>query len=518
MRSAISGVTGFVLVLVTAMIAAAANQDTVPLGKASSQPIEIKSKKLSAKSLTGGVELTFDGEVELKQDNMTLSCDKMVVLYEEEKKLRTEPNISGTKNPKDIASSIKSAVGSGNVRIVKNELTAVAEKALYDAGKRTVTLAEGTPRVSQGPHVLSAPTITIYLEESRAELSGEVKGQFQPPVQKAESSQPIDITSNKLTAKGIVNGVELTFDGKVRFKQGDMTLSCDKMAVLYEEGRKPRVETDDPGKKNQKDMANSIKSAVGSGNVRIAKNELTAVAGKALFDSAKRTVTLAEGPPRVWQGPHVLSAPAITIYLDERRAELSGEVKGQLDPAGQKSATTTVPVNHSAPPLAKVSTQQIDITSSKLTAKGVEDGAELAFEGKVRLKQDDVALSCDKMLVLYEEGRKPQAETGGPGVETEDPEKRNSKDISSSIKSVIALGNVRIVKKELTAVAGKGMFDNSRRTVTLTEGPPRVWQGPHMLTAPTITIYLDESRAELLGGDKNGVTGILNPAKQEKEK
>jgi lipopolysaccharide export system protein LptA len=518
MRSAISGVTAFVLVLVAAMIVAAANQNAVPLGKGSAQPIEIKSKKLSAKSLSGGVELTFDGEVELKQEDMTLSCDKMVVLYEEEKKLRTAPDLSGTKSPKDIATSIKSAVGSGNVRIVKNELTAVAEKALYDAGKRTVTLAEGTPRISQGPHVLSAPTITIYLAESRAELSGEVRGQLQPAGQKSEPSQPIDITASKLAAKSIANGVELTFDGKVNFKQGDMTLSCDKMAVLYEEGRKPRAETDDPGKKNQKDMANSIKSAVGSGNVRMAKNELTAVAGKALFDSAKRTVTLAEGPPRVWQGPHVLSAPAITIYLDERRAELSGEVKGQLNPAGQKSAMTAVPVNHDAPTLAKGSTQPIDITSSKLTAKGVADGAELAFEGKVRLKQEDVTLSCDKMLVLYEEGRKSRAETDGPGAETENSSKGNSKDISNSIKSVIALGNVKIVKKELTAVAGKGVFDSSRRTVTLTEGPPRVWQGPHMLTAPTITIYLDEGRAELLGGDKNGVTGILNPAKQEKEK
>jgi lipopolysaccharide export system protein LptA len=80
------------------------------------------------------------------------------------------------------------------------------------------------------------------------------------------------------------------------------------------------------------------------------------------------------------------------------------------------------------------------------------------------------------------------------------------------------LGNVKIANTKLTATAGKGVFDSSKRTVTLTEGPPKLRQGPHTLTAPTITISLDENRAELLGEDKNGLKGILNPEKQEKEK
>jgi hypothetical protein len=40
-----------------------------------------------------------------------------------------------------------------------------------------------------------------------------------------------------------------------------------------------------------------------------------------------------------------------------------------------------------------------------------------------------------------------------------------------------------------------------------------------MLTAPTIIIYLDENRAELMGGEDNGgIKATLNPGKAKKEK
>jgi lipopolysaccharide transport protein LptA len=161
-------------------------------------------------------------------------------------------------------------------------------------------------------------------------------------------------------------------------------------------------------------------------------------------------------------------------------------------------------VNSEQLALGKTSTHPIEVTSKKLTAKAMPGSVELTFEGKVKVKQEDMILSCDKMVVLYEEKNKS------------DLEKKNSKDIASSIKQAIAIGNVKVVKNELTATSGKALFDNLKRTVTLTEGPPKVWQGPHVLSAPTIVIYLDESRAELLGADENGVRGTLNPGKPKK--
>lgn len=70
------------------------------------------------------------------------------------------------------------------------------------------------------------------------------------------------------------------------------------------------------------------------------------------------------------------------------------------------------------------------------------------------------------------------------------------------------------------AVAGKALFDNAKRTITLTEGP-RLWQGPDMLVAHTIIVYLDENRAELRSNDgKDGdeIRMRINPGKQKKDK
>jgi lipopolysaccharide export system protein LptA len=89
---------------------------------------------------------------------------------------------------------------------------------------------------------------------------------------------------------------------------------------------------------------------------------------------------------------------------------------------------------------------------------------------------------------------------------------------ASGIKSITASGNVKMTQNDRMAVAGKAFFDNTKRTITLTEGPPRLWQGPDVLAAQTIVIYLDENRSELLGGDDSLITAIINPVKPKKDK
>jgi lipopolysaccharide export system protein LptA len=68
------------------------------------------------------------------------------------------------------------------------------------------------------------------------------------------------------------------------------------------------------------------------------------------------------------------------------------------------------------------------------------------------------------------------------------------------------------------ATAGKAQFDNLERTITLTEGPPQLWQGPDRMVAHTIIIYLDENRSELRSGDGTVIKAIINPGKQKREK
>ncbi len=158
------------------------------------------------------------------------------------------------------------------------------------------------------------------------------------------------------------------------------------------------------------------------------------------------------------------------------------------------------------------SDQPINITSKRFTAKNVVGGKEATFEGTVKVQQGDLTLTSDRLTILYDE-----KQGSGNGAS---PLKKSQKELQSAsgIKTIVASGNVKIVQNDRMATAGKATFDNLKRTITLSEGPPRLWQGPDALTAQNIIIYLDENRSELVGGDDTLITAVINPSKQKKEK
>ncbi len=140
----------------------------------------------------------------------------------------------------------------------------------------------------------------------------------------------------------------------------------------------------------------------------------------------------------------------------------------------------------------KNSQDQIDITAKKATVKPCPDGKEIIFEGKVKAKQGDITLLCDRLIILYGEIKGRTA----PGSQNKSlPEDWQT---SGAIRTVTALGNVKITQKDRTAIAGKGLYDHAKRTVTLTEGPPRFWQEGGSGIAKAITVYLDGGRFDLL--------------------
>ncbi len=158
------------------------------------------------------------------------------------------------------------------------------------------------------------------------------------------------------------------------------------------------------------------------------------------------------------------------------------------------------------------SDQPINITSKRFTAKNVAGGKEVTFEGTVKVQQGDLTLTSDRLTILYDE-----KQGSGNGAS---PLKKSQKELQSAsgIKTIVASGNVKIVQNDRMATAGKATFDNLKRTITLSEGPPRLWQGPDALTAQNIVIYLDENRSELVGGDDTLITAVINPTRQKKEK
>jgi lipopolysaccharide export system protein LptA len=155
--------------------------------------------------------------------------------------------------------------------------------------------------------------------------------------------------------------------------------------------------------------------------------------------------------------------------------------------------------------------QKMGTLRSDQARRNIPDGKENVFEGAVKVVQDDVTLTCDKLVIVYEE-KKGTAPT----------ESRNRKlpkdwQTAGNIKSITASGNVKITQNERMATAGKALYDNVKRTITLTESP-RIWQGRDAGIADTIIMYLDENRSEFRGGDASPIKFTINPSEPKKEK
>lgn len=152
------------------------------------------------------------------------------------------------------------------------------------------------------------------------------------------------------------------------------------------------------------------------------------------------------------------------------------------------------------------SNQPIQVTAKKSTGKNVATGKELTFEGSVRVRQGQVTLECDKLVVVFDE----EKSSGGNRT------KKLPTDLQmSGLRSMSASGNVKVAQNERMAVAGKALFDNAKRTITLTDNP-KLWQGPDVAIAHTIIVYLDENRSELLGKEGGEISVLINPGKHKK--
>lgn len=129
--------------------------ETVSRKGTSSLPITIKSNELSADNK--GKTAVFTGKVVAKQGDVTIFSDKLTVYYSDKKE------------------DVERIEAEGNVRIVQQDRTGFANKALYDSIAGRITLSGGTPRVTQGTNTVTGEIITYYIDEDRSIVTGNPK-------------------------------------------------------------------------------------------------------------------------------------------------------------------------------------------------------------------------------------------------------------------------------------------------------------------------------------------------------
>ncbi len=150
------------------------------------------------------------------------------------------------------------------------------------------------------------------------------------------ADRPIEITARKLNTKFGKGSAVATYDGNVKVKQGDVTMSCDRLVIDYNvKDAKQGQDTRNPKMTPDMQTVNNMKSITATGNVKIVQGDRMAVAGKAVFDNHKRTIELTDHP-RLWQGSDRLIGNKIVIYIDENRSEVDSKVRVIISPGKPK--------------------------------------------------------------------------------------------------------------------------------------------------------------------------------------
>jgi lipopolysaccharide export system protein LptA len=118
----------------------------------------------------------------------------------------------------------------------------------------------------------------------------------------------------------------------------------------------------------------------------------------------------------------------------------------------------------------------------------VNNSLQLAnFIGSVKAVQGDVTIVCDRMEVYYESKNKQDTENG-------EAPPNAIMDNGGSIRTVVALGHVKITQGDRVAVGRKATYWAGSRKILL-EGQATLWRGPNQVSGEQVTVYLDENQS-----------------------
>ena len=144
--------------------------------------------------------------------------------------------------------------------------------------------------------------------------------------------------------------------------------------------------------------------------------------------------------------------------------------------------------------LLKPSDEPIKILSKRLEAD--DKAQQVFFIGQVHATQGQTQLWCDRMVVHYSREETGQDQEVGAG--------------SRAIKKIEVFGHVKVTKEDKTGLGQRGLYELEERRIILW-GNAQLIQGQNSVNGERVTIYLDDNRAVVEGGEAK-VEAILAPS------
>ena len=141
-----------------------------------SQPVTITADELVSDDTSETAE--FIGNVKVVRGDYTLTADRLKVHYRRSD--RPSP-------PKAVGrSNIREIVAEGHVRIISTELTATAERAVYDAQNRMIELSGENSTVAGSGGTVRGSKITLFLDTNQFQVDGDQKSRVKAVFKKTE--------------------------------------------------------------------------------------------------------------------------------------------------------------------------------------------------------------------------------------------------------------------------------------------------------------------------------------------
>jgi lipopolysaccharide export system protein LptA len=116
----------------------------------------------------------------------------------------------------------------------------------------------------------------------------------------------------------------------------------------------------------------------------------------------------------------------------------------------------------------------------------------VVFTGSVQAKQGDIVINADEMTVKYL--------TTSP---TKTGSEQQDEKITQKINTILARGNVKVVKGDWYATGNTMRYFSSERKVRLS-GNAKAWQDQNQISGEYIIMYLDEGRSVVEGSGTEG--------------
>jgi len=131
----------------------------------------------------------------------------------------------------------------------------------------------------------------------------------------------------------------------------------------------------------------------------------------------------------------------------------------------------------------------------------------VVYRGDVVAIQGDMKVRSDTLTVTLVSTR----DGNGTPPATSDPLPPGASNGGQKVQEIIAVGNVRIDDGSRWATGGRAVFEQSSRTLVLTETPV-LHDGPNEVAGDRVVVFLDENRSVVEGGRKR-VKAVVFPGK-----